>query len=124
MNLITNKYIYFFSGEKVNSGSKYRKQYSNHLFDYKNKSTYGRKSDLFIKDGQNNVFLLAEVTGPPCKKKLKKEIFDYGRNYRNGKDEFEYHNLLIIYNYGPSLTEQHIKKLMKINIFLLQIHGK
>jgi len=109
----------------VNQRSKYRKYYSNQLSNYENKSIYGRKSDFFIKDNQNNIFLLAEVAGPPCKKKSKKEFFDYGRNHRNGKDELEYCNLSIIYNYGPSLTKQHVKKLMKeVNILLLQIHSK
>lgn len=108
----------------MNLGSKYRKHYFSKLSN-ENKSLYGRKLDFFIKDDKNNVFLLVEVASPPCKKKLKKEIFDYGHNHHNGKDEFEYCNLSIIYNYGPSLTKKHIKDLMKsVNILLLQIHGK
>ncbi|CAB4373307.1 unnamed protein product [Rhizophagus irregularis] len=118
-----NKNLKVQLGDKMNLGSQNRKHLSNQLFNNKNNSDYGRKSDFFVKDNQNNVFLLAEVTGPPYKRKPKKELFDYGRNHRNGKDELEYHNLSIIYKYGPSLTEEHIEKLMKvINIFLLQIH--
>ncbi|PKK63234.1 hypothetical protein RhiirC2_717120 [Rhizophagus irregularis] len=120
-----NKNLKVQLGDKMNLGSQNRKHLSNQLFNNKNNSDYGRKSDFFVKDNQNNVFLLAEVTGPPYKRKPKKELFDYGRNHRNGKDELEYHNLSIIYKYGPSLTEEHIEKLMKvINIFLLQIHKK
>ncbi|CAB5325737.1 unnamed protein product [Rhizophagus irregularis] len=118
-----NKNLKVQLGDKMNLGFQNRKHLSNQLFNNKNNSDYGRKSDFFVNDNQNNVFLLAEVTGPPYKRKPKKELFDYSRNHRNGKDELEYRNLSIIYKYGPSLTEEHIEKLMKvINIFLLQIH--
>ncbi|CAG8758721.1 22420_t:CDS:2, partial [Rhizophagus irregularis] len=125
LNIEANIYNFILQsiGDKMNLGFQNRKHLFNQLFNNKNNSDYGRKSDFFVNDNQNNVFLLAEVTGPPYKRKPKKELFDYGRNHQNGKDELEYRNLSIIYKYGSSLTEEHIEKLMKvINIFLLQIH--